>query len=71
MKAQEKRLNITLALGFTLLIGLAFLAFRPIKYTEIPELNENVMTCNYDTFIREVHIFKNGEMYSIDKISNN
>ena len=40
IKAQERRVNVILALGFILIVCLSSLAFRPIKYTEVPEVKE-------------------------------
>lgn len=40
IKAQERRVNVILALGFILIICLSSLAFKPIKYTEVPEVKE-------------------------------
>ena len=40
IKAQERRVNVILALGFILIVCLSSLAFKPIKYTEVPEVRE-------------------------------
>lgn len=40
VKAQERRVNVILALGFILIICLSSLAFKPIKYTEVQEVQE-------------------------------